>query len=283
MPQVQQPEGRFFGMCELFHSCVHTHTVFCDGADTPQAMAEAALALQFVSLGFSGHGAAAYDSAAMTPEKEQAYQESVLALRQQYQGRLEILLGVEHDSLAPYSAFPYDYLIESVHYFAHEGELLCVDLSREETVSHIARFADPYAYCKAYFAQCAAAYEKSPAQIAGHLDLVAKFNEGGALFDEDDPRYRAAALEAMDAAVSRGMAVEVNTGAIARGYRTVPYPAPPLLKALREMGGQVILTSDCHDSRNLTCHYRESAELLRSCGFTEALVLRRDGFHAVGL
>ena len=49
------------------------------------------------------------------------------------------------------------------------------------------------------------------------------------------------------------------------------------------MGGQVILTSDCHDSRSLTCHYRESAELLRSCGFTEALVLRRDGFHAVGL
>ena len=39
-------------MCELFHSCVHTHTVFCDGADTPQAMAEAALALQFVSLAF---------------------------------------------------------------------------------------------------------------------------------------------------------------------------------------------------------------------------------------
>ena len=270
-------------MCELFRSCVHTHTVFCDGADTPQAMAEAALARSFISLGFSGHGTAAYDSAAMSPEQETAYQQAVRALQAQYQGRLEILLGVEHDSLSPYSPFPYDYLIESVHYFAHQGELLCVDWSQEETISHIARFSDPYAYCKAYFAQCAAAYEKSPAQIAGHLDLVAKFNSGGTLFDEDDPRYRAAALEALEVAVSRGMAVEVNTGAIARGYRTVPYPAPSLLRALREMGGQVILTSDCHDARFLTCHYRETAELLRSCGFTEVLVLRRDGFHAVSM
>lgn len=107
-------------MCELFRSCVHTHTVFCDGADTPQAMAEAALARSFISLGFSGHGTAAYDSAAMSPEQETAYQQAVRALQAQYQGRLEILLGVEHDSLSPYSPFSYDYLIESVHYFAHQ-------------------------------------------------------------------------------------------------------------------------------------------------------------------
>lgn len=270
-------------MSVVFRSCAHTHTVFCDGADTPAAMAQAAADLGFVSLGFSGHGAASYDSAAMTPQAEVQYRQAVLAARAQYQGQLEILLGQEHDALSPYADFPYDYLIESVHYILCQGELGSVDLNRETTQTLIARFGDPYAYCRAYFETCAAAYEKSPAQIAGHLDLVAKFNEGGALFDETDPRYLAPAREALAVAVAKGMVVEVNTGAMARGYRTIPYPAPPLLRALRELGGQVILTSDCHDQRRLTYGYREAAALLRQAGFSTALVLRRGGFREAPL
>ncbi len=270
-------------MCELFRSCVHTHSVFCDGADTPAAMAQAALAMDFVSLGFSGHGPALYDSAAMAQEAEADYRAEVLRLRAAYDGRLEILLGLEHDSLSPYSPFAYDYLIESVHYFPHDGDFLCVDFSADETQRHLERFGDPYAYCRSYFAQCALAYDKSPAQIAGHLDLVAKFNELRPQFDEDDPRYLGPALEAAACAIARGMVIEVNTGAMARGYRKRPYPAAPLLRTVHELGGSVILTSDCHSAPQLTWAYGEAAALLRHCGFQEALVLRRDGFHTVPL
>ena len=154
-------------MSDILRTCVHTHTSFCDGADAPAALVQAALALDFVSLGFSGHGAASYDSAAMTPQAEQQYRRAVLDLRAQYRGRLEIFLGQEHDALSPYADFPYDYLIESVHYIPCGGELGSVDWSREVTQDLIARFGDPYAYCRAYFETCAAAYEKSPAQIAG--------------------------------------------------------------------------------------------------------------------
>lgn len=270
-------------MTDVLRSCVHTHSTFCDGVSTPEAMVEAALARGFVSLGFSGHGAAAYDSAAMTPEAEIRYRREVLRLREAYAGRLEILLGQEHDALAPYADYPYDYLIESVHYLAYQGEALCVDWSRAETEAHIPRFGDPYAYCRAYFETCAAAYASSPAQIAGHLDLVSKFNAAGDLFDETDPRYLNPAREAIAAALERGMAVEVNTGAIARGYRSVPYPARPLLRILRDLGGRVILTSDCHDAAQLTCWYPEAAALLQAEGFRTALVLRADGFHEVAL
>ena len=34
-----------------------------------------------------------------------------------------------------------------------------------------------------------------------------------------------------------GTLLEINTGAIFRGYRTTPYPAPVLLREGREMGG----------------------------------------------
>ena len=270
-------------MTEALRSCVHTHTTFCDGASTPEETVQAALGLGFVSLGFSGHGAAAYDDAAMTPAAEVQYRREILRLQAAYAGQLELLLGQEHDALSPYAGYPYDYLIESVHYLRHQGDLLCVDLSRADTEAHIRRFGDPYAYCRAYFETCAAAYEKSPANIAGHLDLVSKFNGAGDLFDEADPRYLGPAREALAVAVERGLAVEVNTGAMARGYRPIPYPAPALLRTLRELGGRVILTSDCHDAARLTYGYAEALALLRAEGFRTALVLRASGFQETAL
>ena len=269
----------------MLRSCIHTHTHFSDGQDSPEELIHEALNLGFVSLGFSDHGAADYDDAAMTPDAEGRYQAEIRRLKAKYEDRLELLLGQEHDALSPYSSFPYDYLIESVHYIQAAGTKLCVDWSRERTEENIRRYfgADPYAYCRAYFETCAAAYEKSPALIAGHLDLVCKFNKTAPLFDETDPRYLEPARAALACAVERGLAVEVNTGAIARGYRTVPYPAPALLRALRDLGGRVILTSDCHSKAHLTCWFAEAAQLLRACGFRSVLRLRADGFEELGL
>ena len=79
------------------------------------------------------------------------------------------------------------------------------------------------------------------------------------------------------------MAVELNTGAISRGYRTAPYPSIPLLKHLRDIGGSVIVPSDCHNKGHLTCFYPEAAELLRSCGFRTTLRLRKNGFEELPL
>lgn len=264
----------------MFRSCVHTHTNLCDGANTPEEMVQAALAQHFVSLGFSGHGCADYDSASMSEENELRYREEVRRLQQVYGDRLEILLGQEHDSLAPYADFPYDYLIESLHYLDCGGEILSVDWTKDKTLDCVRRHfgGDFYAYCKFYFQACAAAYEKSPAQICGHIDLVTKFNEGFCLFDETDPRYLNPAKEALAAAVDRGMVVELNTGAISRGYRTAPYPSADLLKHLKDLGGQVIVTSDCHNKDHLTCWYNEAAALLKACGFTHTLILRKCGF-----
>ena len=63
-----------------FQSCVHTHTHFCDGKDAPEALVLEALDRGFVSLGFSGHGWAEYDTAAMTPEHEEQYRREIRRL-----------------------------------------------------------------------------------------------------------------------------------------------------------------------------------------------------------
>lgn len=272
-------------MANPFLSCVHTHTHFCDGKDAPETMVQKALDLGFVSLGFSGHCPVGWDPWAMTNETLPQYIQEVRRLQKAYEGRLEILLGIEHDALAESFASGFDYSIESVHAIVMDGEVCYIDWDLKKVQATVQKHfgGDPYAYAKAYYTVCAEAYEKSTSQIAGHLDLLTKFNEKTPLLDESDPRYLRAALEAADAAIDRGLILEVNTGAISRGYRTTPYPGPAILKHLLERNATVVVTSDCHDAQNLDCHYDETAELLRSLGFKYTLRLRKSGWEEIGL
>ncbi len=268
-----------------FQSCVHTHTNFCDGKDAPEVMVRRALELGFVSLGFSSHGPCAWDPYAMTAETLPAYQAEIRRLQGLYGDRLEILLGIEHDSLGAPVGSGFDYVIESVHAIEAGGQLCYIDWSQEKTQAAIQECfgGDPLAYAKAYYAACAAAYETFPADIAGHLDLLTKFNEKEPMIDEEDPRYLDAALEAMACALDRGLVPELNTGAISRGYRTTPYPSIPILKYLAQRKAPIVVTSDCHDASFLDCHYDQAAELLRSVGFRSTLRMRKSGWEEVGL
>ena len=257
-------------------SNIHTHTFFSDGRNAPEAMVEAALALGFHTLGFSDHGCADYDDAAMAPDQEPVCRAEILRLREKYRGRIHILLGYEHDWFAPFDPAPYDYYIESVHYLKVPGGWVSVDYSRDRLEAAIREDfgGDPYALCRAYFDAVRASIEGTTAQVLGHIELVMKFNENRDLFDDADPRYRGPALDTAALAARSGRLIEVNTGAVARGYRREPYPGRAMLERIRECGGRVILSSDCHDARFLDCAFAESAALLRDCGFRTAWAYR---------
>ena len=109
--------------------------------------------------------------------------------------------------------------------------------------------------------------------IIAHFDLIRKNNAVLRLYDEESAEYRMMALDALRPMADAGALLEVNTGAIARGYLTTPYPAPFLLKAWKEWGGEVIVNSDCHDMRYLDIHFDESEALLRSLGYDHAVRL----------
>ena len=128
----------------------------------------------------------------------------------------------------------------------------------------------------AYYAEVRRMAEMRPT-ILGHLDIVTKFNGDGAFFDEEDPRYRAAALEALHAADPKETLLEINTGAMSRGYRTAPYPALFLLKEWREMGGEIILTADAHSAGDIVHGYARAAELARAAGFRRSALLTLAG------
>jgi len=269
---------------------LHTHTVYGDGKNTAEEMAQGALQSGCAALGFSEHSpfppVGDHDGWSMLPERVGSYRAEVTRLRKRYQGQLEIFLGLEQDidSLPPDQ--PYDYLIGSVHNLRVAGNTW---LPVDESVGAFKQYAllyfsgDCLSMAEAYYWLEAEVVKKTGCQIVGHFDLVTKFNEGGRLFPEDNPRYRNAALEALDALLEHDVIFEINTGAISRGYRSVPYPAPFLLKAIREKGGRVCITSDSHSAETITCAFSEAAELAMACGFQETWNLTSRGFQAVGL
>lgn len=242
----------------------HTHTRYCDGKDSPEELVLEAIRLGCEELGFSGHSYVPFDDCCMTPEGTENYKREIRALREKYAGQIKLLLGVEQDYYSPMPTEDYDYVIGSVHYVLKDGEYLPVDLSRESQIALVNEHyaGDFYAFIEDYYALVGDVAEKTGCDIVGHFDLITKFNEDGSLFDTAHPRYRAAALKALDRLCAAPVLFEINTGAIARGYRTTPYPEPFLLKELQRRQKQLILSSDCHDRRFLLCGLCELNEVI---------------------
>ena len=55
---------------------------------------------------------------------------------------------------------------------------------------------------------------------------------------------------------------EINTGAISKGYRTVPYPAADQIGYIKSRGGVLILSSDSHAAGTVCSGFEEFAYLL---------------------
>lgn len=270
------------------HADFHVHTTFCDGADTPRAMVEAACQAHLDALGFSGHSFVAFDPAAgMDAERAVLYRAEIAALRTEYAGQLPIFCGIEKDVYGEADTSPYDYVIASGHYVPLPGDGFSpVDVS-PEIAGHAIRThfgGDAYRYCAAYYEGLAARISvENRVDMVGHFDLITKFNEDGRLFDENDPRYQSAALDALACIAKKCPRFEINTGAISRGWRSAPYPAPFLLKQMHALGCRIVLSSDSHSMRTLCFGFAEAASLAVACGFQEADVLTDSGFSTIPL
>ena len=269
-----------------YRSNVHTHTTFCDGENTPEEMVKRALELGYVSLGFSSH---AYspdgDDWCLLPKNEIAYRDEILRLKEKYSDKIEIYLGIEKDVFSEEIAFQPEYVIGSLHYIYIGGKYHAVDLSEEITENTVNEVfgGNWYAYAEAYYETAAKAAELTGCDIVGHFDLVTKFNEGFKHFDETDIRYRTAAIDALRYEAQKCNLFEINTGAIARGKRTTPYPAPFLLSEMKRLGCEVIITGDSHSVQGLSCAYDQAAELAKSAGYRYCKILRGGKFENIAL
>ncbi len=244
----------------------HTHTTYSDGAKSPREVIEAAIAAGFHSIGFSDHSyAKTLESYSMSIEGTGQCFEEIGELAEEYRGKIAVYNGIELDAESPLPELPYDYLIASVHELVRRGISMPVDNTRETQIQLIDTLygGDTMAFCENYCRALAEHVKRNRTDIVGHIDLPAKFS----LIDEESPVYREMMLETVRDIFPWCDTFEVNTGAIARGLRTVPYPAPFILDEIKRLGGRVLITSDCHYPEKLTCWFPEAEAYLQAHGF----------------
>ena len=264
------------------YSNLHTHTVFSDGKNTVEETVKAAIEKNMVSIGISDHGYTYFDTSYCIQKDDVAkYIDEVNRVKVAYADKIEVYLGVELDGLAFLDDRElYDYVIGDCHYIPTPDGYVAADLSKDDFIHTLREVykGDEIALAKAYYELYVDCVTRVKPDILGHIDLITKYS----ILDTTSKAYRDMAKEALRASLEVCPIIEMNTGAISRGYRKTPYPENFLLDEIRELGGKVILSSDSHSSDSLTCCFDECVEILKSRGFKSMMIFKGGKFEEIG-
>lgn len=274
----------------IFASNVHTHSTFCDGENSPQEIADAAIELGFTDLGFSSHSPAPFDPVCPGVKSEDDYRKAIAQLKKEYHGKLNIMCGMETDTYAPVCRQNYDYIIGSSHFLpVVNGEYIAVDGDKNRLLSALKnRYSgDGIAMAKDYYnLQYKGICQQRPS-IVGHFDLIKKYNGEGLLFCEDGNAYKSLATNALDRVLDvldeYGGMLEVNTGAITKMARSDPYPSLFLLEHGAMRGAKVIISADSHKKTTLNAHFSIALSFIKKAGFKEMWVLKGKEFVPISV
>ena len=244
---------------------LHVHTVFSDGKNTPEEMILAAIEKGFSTIGISDHSYTLFDEAwCIKKQNIPDYIVCINALKTKYNGKIDVLCGIEQDYWGNEATTEYDYVIGSVHYLKFGSEYVPVDDGSKNLVYAADKYLDGdiYAVTEVYYSTLANVVAKTGADIIAHFDLIAKYNEQDPVFDEQHPRYVAAWQGAADKLLKTGKLFEINTGAIYRGCRSIPYPSHAIYAYLKERGAKFILADDSHTAEAVGFRFEQYQDLL---------------------
>ena len=251
----------------------HTHTTFCDGKNTPEEIVLYSIENGFDAIGFSGHGFTPYDLRYCMKDTL-GYIKEIKRLKEKYKDKIQIYLGVEEDAYCPANRADFDYIIGSCHYYCVDGQYYPVDSNYEYFKKCLALFnSDPVQMAHAYYKPFCEYISNRKPDIIGHFDLLTKFDELDVSLFLDNEVYHKTAEDYIRYAAKSGCFFEVNTGAISRKYRSLPYPYTNLLHILKKEGSGLVITSDSHTIETLTFGFEEAKQYLKDIGFSYTYVL----------
>lgn len=263
-----------------YNQNLHTHTTFCDGKNEAEDIVKSAVELGFDSIGFSGH--APMENGVdwtMSEDRVNEYIKEINKLKNKYSNVIDVYCGVENDLYSKLDLSPFEYVIGSVHFMDINGRIVEFDCSQ----NMVNRLIDQYfngnglEYAKKYYNDLAKLRE-TKLDIVGHVDIVTKHSEKANFFDVDSKEYKNCALESITALAEKCKVFEVNTGAVARGYRTTFYPAPFIMKRLKELDCKLVLSSDCHNKDYLNFMFDDGLKYIESFGFKCAYKFKNGEF-----
>ena len=250
----------------------HMHTPLCGHAEgAPEDYARQAVAVGLKEIGFSDHApllAHERENISMEPEELPEYHRMIKAVKEQFQGGLEIKIGIEADfdpgyenqTLAMLDAFPYDYVIGSVHFLEDWG----FDNPDEIKIWEQVDVTDIY---RKYYRLLRQSAASGLFDIMGHVDLVKKFGHLPAADLEEEIRATAAIFK------NSGIAIEINTAGLRKPVKEI-YPSLSALKIYCRAGVPITFGSDAHAPLEVGRDFLKAAEWAAAAGYKEFVTFK---------
>jgi histidinol-phosphatase (PHP family) len=235
-----------------------------------------------ISLGFSDHSFTPCDTSyCMKLEDYSKYCSEVKRLAAEYRNEIPVFLGIEKDYYSEIDRSMFDYVIASVHYIVRCNDCYAIDhTAKDQQDCRDNVFGgNMMDFVKCYYEMVAEQASVCKPDVIGHFDVIDKFS----ITPEESDEYIRITEEALKETFKHCKRFEINTGAISRGWRKVPYPAYHLLETLKELGGEIVINSDSHNPDNLDFYFNEAAEIAKKAGFETYSVLTPHGFEKINL
>lgn len=254
----------------------HTHHERCGHAvGTLEQYIESAIAKRMEQIGLSDHmpllhvdPASYYPEMAMPMDELPRYVEECLKLKEKYAGRIEVRVGLEGDYIegcedqiaSIVNAYPWDYVIGSVHFLGTWDVTDFRQVHNWEGRSVIEVYGQYYDAIRK--AAATGLYD-----FIGHIDAIKRFGYR--------PEEDAAALEeaALQAVAKHGLAIEINAAGIHTAAKEM-YPSPRMLQRANALGIPVTYGSDAHHPDRVGQKSEDAAALLRAAGYSELAVFK---------
>ncbi len=255
----------------------HTHHYRCGHAKGQiRDYIEVAIEKGLTMIGISDHSPYFADAddhpqpgITMAKSEFPRYIEEVLALKQEYEGRIEVLLGVESDYYPEsaelyssiYAQYPFDYVIGSVH---QVGGVSIFNKKRWTKLNMQEKIATK----TAYYELIAESARSGMFDILGHIDAMRGYYPEFADIPAED-----AVRNALRTIAECDVAIEINTSGKTKdcgGW----YPTDELLRWALEHGVKVTLGSDAHIPSRVADEWDEVRQRLKEIGFQEWAIFR---------
>ena len=264
----------------------HLHTEFSGDSDAPvRTQADRTVSLGMRAVCFTDHD----DYDAWSPDGKQefildwdAYFRAMPMFREEYEGRLKILTGVElglqlhiksylDERMEQYGDL-IDYRIGSSHFV--DG----IDLYYPDYFK-LSPYTDPDELererYRHYFEATLRRLEAYDCyEAVGHLDYVVRYGPNrNRKFTYKD--YADVIDPILEVLIRKDKALEVNTGGFKYGLGH-PNPHEDIIRRYKELGGKLITVgSDAHAPEHVGFEFARTAEILKSCGFREYAVFEK--------
>jgi histidinol-phosphatase (PHP family) len=249
----------------------HIHTHLCKHATgAMEEYVEHAIGAGIVEMGFADHMPVMPEPQfCMSDADLPVYVSRVLELRERYRDRITIRLGCEMDIVPGriddiehiIAAYPFDYVIGSIHYLNDWP-------FDQRQYRGVFEDGDVDAIYRRYFESLIEGAGLGFFDIIGHIDIIKCLG----YFPTDD--VPAIFGDVAAALASHGLAVELNMSGLDKPCAE-QYPSAILLAILAEHGIPVTVGSDAHAPDQVARHYDLARDLLIAAGYDSVLTFDR--------